>query len=337
MRTTTGAPMFARQIRFTLLIALLCATTRTVPAQTIVTGVVRADSGAPIVGAAIRAAGTHSGAAMTDTAGRYRFVVPKDGADKTDSVTVIARAIGFAPASRRIAARTGSVTVNFALKPTVVHLDEVVATSGGIATDAGAPAVAKERAKDMIARRELAASSEVRDARVASAPAPAAPTLKKARADGSRVAPGRGIVSQEPSPGVLTAAVWDDSQHWSQYERFLGRASENSWNPWGLDVGQRGVRPVRRDVRPRSARRALDLGFLVDATGSMGDEMTFLQSELKDIVRRVRAVEPDLDIRLSVVFYRDRGDAFLTKSLPFTRSADDAVSFISGTTADGGG
>jgi Mg-chelatase subunit ChlD len=136
---------------------------------------------------------------------------------------------------------------------------------------------------------------------------------------------------------VLTAAVWDDAAHWAQYERFLGRASENAWNPWGLDVRQRTVRRVRNDVRPRSPRRALDLGFLVDATGSMGDEMTFLQSELKDIVRRVRAVEPDLDIRMSVVFYRDRGDAFITKSLPFTRSADEAVSFISGTTADGGG
>ena len=62
----------------------------------------------------------------------------------------------------------------------------------------------------------------------------------------------------------------------------------------------------------------------------MGDEMTYLQSELKDIVRRVRAVEPGLDIRLSVVFYRDRGDEFITKSLPFTRDVDEAVTFISG-------
>ena len=69
----------------------------------------------------------------------------------------------------------------------------------------------------------------------------------------------------------------------------------------------------------------------------MGDEMTFLQSEIKDIVRRVRGTEPDLDIRLSVVFYRDRGDDFITKSLPFTRSVDDAVSFIAGTSAGGGG
>ena len=136
---------------------------------------------------------------------------------------------------------------------------------------------------------------------------------------------------------MLTAAAWDDAQHWPQYLRFLNRAKENAWNPWGLDVGQSTVRPARREILRRSPRRALDLGFLVDATGSMGDEMTYLQSELKDIIRRVRAVEPDLDVRLSVVFYRDRGDEFITKSLPFTRNVDEVVRFIAGTSAGGGG
>jgi Mg-chelatase subunit ChlD len=214
-------------------------------------------------------------------------------------------------------------------------LQAVVVT--GAATGGGAPGIAKDRTKSTIAIRGASAlsSSGSSDARPASAPA------AEARVDRSRV--GRASAGapkqegQDPSPGVLTAAVWDDAAHWPQYERFLGRASENAWNPWGLEVAQQAIRRVRNDARPRSARRALDLGFLVDATGSMGDEMAFLQSELKDIVRRVRAVEPDLDIRMSVVFYRDRGDAFITKSLPFTRSADEAVSFISGTTADGGG
>jgi Mg-chelatase subunit ChlD len=136
---------------------------------------------------------------------------------------------------------------------------------------------------------------------------------------------------------VLTAAAWDDAAHRSQYTRFLNRAKENAWNPWGLQVERAIVRQVSHNEQDRSPRQALDLGFLVDATGSMGDEMTYLQSELKDIVRRVRAVEPELDIRVSVVFYRDQGDAFVTRSLPFTRTIDDAVSFMSATSADGGG
>lgn len=184
-------------------------------------------------------------------------------------------------------------------------------------------------------RAEAAAEARFADSRDAAVPASAPAD----RADRSRVGGARrpGVQRQEPRAGVLTAAVWEDASHWPQYMRFLSRAREQSWNPWGLDVGQATVRPVQNGRRPRSTRRALDVGFLVDATGSMGDEMTFLQTELKDIIRRVRSVEPDLDIRMSVVFYRDRGDEFITKSLPFARSTDEAVSFISGTSAGGGG
>lgn len=330
--------MFVNLVRAASISLLMGATTAPLLAQTIVSGTIRTDAGSPLNGAFVQIAGTHSGVS-TNAAGRYRLEVPKDRVDSTDSVTLIARSIGFESITRRVAVRGTAVTVDFGLKPTLLKLEGAVVTGGGIATDGGSPGVVKERGRAMIDRRASDAPAEARDEiSVKSAAVPAsAPAMKKARADASRVGGQRGFASQEPSPGVLTAAVWDDAQHWQQYTRFLGRASENSWNPWGLDVDQRNLRPVRGEQRPRSTRRALDLGFLVDATGSMGDEMTFLQSELKDIVRRVRAVEPDLDIRMSVVFYRDRGDAFITKSLPFTRSADDAVSFISGTTADGGG
>jgi Mg-chelatase subunit ChlD len=280
-------------------------------------------------GAVVSVAGSHTGVTTSEN-GRYRIELPATPA--IDSITLVARRIGFKPATKRIASPFGSATtVDFELQAAVLSLESVVVTGAAVATDEGAPGVTKDRAKSIVARKE-ARLTDSRDA-----VAPASPAMAKARADGSRAGRRGGVANQEPRAGVLTAAVWDDAQHWSQYSRFLRRARQNSWNPWGLDVGEGAVRPVRAESRHRSARRALDLGFLVDATGSMGDEMTFLQSELKDIVRRVRAVEPDLDIRMSVVFYRDRGDAFITKALPFTRSVDEVVSFISVTTADGGG
>ena len=313
---------------------LLGVTAAPLLSQTIVTGVVRAERGKPITGAAVQIKGTHGGA-TTDESGRYRLVVPNDGFATVDSLTVIARAIGFEPTSRRVGARPGSFTRDFALKATAIKLEGVVVTGAATASDAMSSRGAKDSAAPAVARLE-ASAVDSRETR----PAMKAPALAKARADGSRVS-GRASSGnrepQDPSPGVLTAAVWNDAEHWPQYSRFLDRARENAWNPWGLEVGKPRLQNIRADVRPRSPRRALDLGFLVDATGSMGDEMSFLQSELKDIVRRVRSVEPDVDIRMSIVFYRDRGDAFITKSLPFTRSADDVVSFISGTTADGGG
>ncbi|NUO64421.1 MAG: VWA domain-containing protein, partial [Gemmatimonadaceae bacterium] len=134
--------------------------------------------------------------------------------------------------------------------------------------------------------------------------------------------------------GVLTAAVWDDLAHWKEYQRYLERAGGADGSQWRLDPS-RATRPA--PIARGTARSALDLGFLVDATGSMGDEMHFLQTELRDIVTRVHAAEPELDIRISIVFYRDRGDEFVTRALPFTRSVDSAIAFLEGTAADGGG
>jgi hypothetical protein len=323
--------MFALSVRWSAL--LLGVTAAPLLSQTIISGVVRTERGGPLTSAAVQVKGTHGGA-MTSETGRYRLVIPNDGFATVDSLTVTARAIGFEPLSQRVAARPGSVTLDFVLEATTIRLEGVVVTGTAAVSDAVSSRGAKDGAKSMAARLESSASDS-RDA-----PRAKAPALAKARADGSRVsghASAGKSERQDPSPGVLTAAVWNDAEHWQQYTRFLSRARENAWNPWGLDVGEPRAQRVRVEVRPRSPRRALDLGFLVDATGSMGDEMSFLQSEIKDIVRRVRSVEPDLDIRMSVVFYRDRGDAFITKSLPFTRNADDAVSFISSTTADGGG
>jgi Mg-chelatase subunit ChlD len=323
--------MFAILVRSSAVL-LLGVTATPVLSQTVVSGVVRLKGGGPLANAAVQVQGTHGGVTTTDS-GRYRLVVPNDGFATGDSLTLIARAIGFKAVTRKVPTRPGSYTLDFELDPATLMLEGVVVT--GTATDGGAPGVAKDRAKSVVSIRGSTAFSSS-DTHPASAPAAAESRADRSRTGGA-AGGARKRVGQDPRPGVLTAAVWDDASNWPQYERFLGRASENAWNPWGLEVGQQTVRRVRNDARPRSSRRALDLGFLVDATGSMGDEMAFLQSELKDIVRRVRAVEPNLDIRMSVVFYRDRGDAFITKSLPFTRSADEAVSFISGTTADGGG
>ena len=217
-----------------------------------------------------------------------------------------------------------------------VRLGVPMALLGAIITSCTSPRL-KEASPDVAASVPLSApaSAQVKEVR------PETFALLADRSTLTRVEAGRagrpGRQAQEPRPGVLTAASWDDVAHWSQYTKFLNRARENAWNPWGLEVDRPTVYHVSHDQSDPATRRALDMGFLVDATGSMGDEMTFLQSELKDIVRRVRAVEPDLDIRLSVVFYRDRGDEFVTRILPFTRSVDETVSFLSATSADGGG
>ena len=53
----------------------------------------------------------------------------------------------------------------------------------------------------------------------------------------------------------------------------------------------------------------IDLMFVVDVTGSMGDEITYLQKELEDVIKKVAANNPAAAINLAFLFYRDEFDA----------------------------
>lgn len=73
--------------------------------------------------------------------------------------------------------------------------------------------------------------------------------------------------------------------------------------------------------------------FILDTTGSMGDEMLFLQSEFGSIAE---AVGSD-GIEYSVNFYRDKGDDYVTKCNPFTYDTDEISSQLNAESASGGG
>ena len=80
-------------------------------------------------------------------------------------------------------------------------------------------------------------------------------------------------------------------------------------------------------------KKKLDIMFIVDATGSMSDEMLFLQSEFSDIAKEVSSA----DTRFAVNFYRDEGDDYVTKCSDFTTDTSSLQSTLSNETADGGG
>ncbi|MGB0176932.1 MAG: vWA domain-containing protein, partial [Owenweeksia sp.] len=84
---------------------------------------------------------------------------------------------------------------------------------------------------------------------------------------------------------------------------------------------------------------ALDIAFIVDATGSMGDEINFLKSDLADVIQRVRGANSSsgLNIRTGAVFYRDKNDAYLTRTSDLSSTDQTTLSFIGGQSAHGGG
>ena len=80
-----------------------------------------------------------------------------------------------------------------------------------------------------------------------------------------------------------------------------------------------------------------DLAIVLDTTGSMGDEIEFLKSELRSIVAELRRGHPNLDIRLALVAYRDEGDVFVTRTYPFTGNESAMQASLRAQSADGGG
>lgn len=81
----------------------------------------------------------------------------------------------------------------------------------------------------------------------------------------------------------------------------------------------------------------VDIMMIVDATGSMGDEIIYLKNELHDIINKIQNNQKDLDIRIGSVFYRDRGDAYLTRKSELDKDIVKTINFIQEQEAGGGG
>ena len=81
----------------------------------------------------------------------------------------------------------------------------------------------------------------------------------------------------------------------------------------------------------------LDLMLVIDTTGSMGDEIRYLQSELRAIISAITAKHRDLDIRVGFVFYRDVGDEYITRTVVFDRDIGRAQGTLAAQYAAGGG
>lgn len=81
----------------------------------------------------------------------------------------------------------------------------------------------------------------------------------------------------------------------------------------------------------------LDLLFVIDATSSMVDEMSYVKAEVAGIVTQTKSAFPDLNLRLALIVYRDEGDAYVTKKFDFTSSLDTFQANVGAQEAEGGG
>ena len=83
--------------------------------------------------------------------------------------------------------------------------------------------------------------------------------------------------------------------------------------------------------------KTLDLMFTVDTTGSMGDEIYYLQKELENVIKRVQNDSENIPVRLSVNFYRDLGDEYVVRPYEFSTDINTQLAYLNKEYAAGGG
>ena len=81
---------------------------------------------------------------------------------------------------------------------------------------------------------------------------------------------------------------------------------------------------------------AVDVLFLLDATGSMGDEIDQLKTSINSVAAQVAQLQSRPDVRFGMTLYRDLGDQFVTTTFDFTSDVAEFRAALAEVVADGG-
>ncbi|MEQ8839912.1 MAG: VWA domain-containing protein [Acidimicrobiales bacterium] len=81
----------------------------------------------------------------------------------------------------------------------------------------------------------------------------------------------------------------------------------------------------------------LDVHFVIDATGSMGDEISRLRDNMTSIANQIAALPSAPDVRFGMTVYRDVGDLFVTRTFDLTDDLSSFLDALADVQAEGGG
>jgi Mg-chelatase subunit ChlD len=96
-------------------------------------------------------------------------------------------------------------------------------------------------------------------------------------------------------------------------------------------------RLVKLDTMRQTNRIKLDMLFLIDATGSMDDEIAKIQDTVFDVTTRIDVLPGRPEVRYGMVTYRDRDDTFVSRAYEFTPNVREFADNLDTVYADGGG
>lgn len=163
----------------------------------------------------------------------------------------------------------------------------------------------------------------------------------------------------KPLPGVKVTLSDGNTKIWEAITDVLGRADcwvglhDPNYKEGTLSISLNGVKmngepqvtgwseePVKMNnytISASAPEAKADVLFIVDATGSMGDELEFLKADLVNILNKGKELKSSITIRTGALFYRDEGDQYVTRESGFTTDMSKTSNFIKRQSAAGGG
>lgn len=95
--------------------------------------------------------------------------------------------------------------------------------------------------------------------------------------------------------------------------------------------------PITSTLSQAVARPTVEVAFVLDTTGSMGGLLEGAKRKIWSIATSVVDTNPDADIRIGLVAYRDIGDEYVTKTFDLTTDIQDIYANLLELKARGGG
>lgn len=95
--------------------------------------------------------------------------------------------------------------------------------------------------------------------------------------------------------------------------------------------------PLTADLSAAKAKSTVEVAFVLDTTGSMGGLIEGAKRKIWSIASAIVDANPDADIRMGLVAYRDIGDDYVTRKIELTRDLQDLYANLLELKARGGG
>src|SRR4051812_306850 len=94
---------------------------------------------------------------------------------------------------------------------------------------------------------------------------------------------------------------------------------------------------AEKAAKPRAARPKVEVVFCLDTTGSMTGLIDGAKAKIWAICNQIAGGKPTPDLKVGLVAYRDKGDAYVTKVFDLTDDLDSVHANLKTFVADGGG